>query len=199
MCGRYYIEEADMSGQMRQLVETARGKAEARGLEIKTGEIFPSDIVPVIACGRGLKPAVFPMKWGFPSAVGERTLINARSETADAKPLFRRSAGNRRCLLPATNYFEWEKSQGKKTKYSIKTPGPGVMYLAGLYTCSESCPFGEFAILTRQAAGSIAFIHDRMPVIIPEGMISRWLSQAEDYRSLLADAADGVEYTGCAD
>ena len=71
------------------------------------------------------------------------------------------------------------------------------MYLAGLYTRSDSCPFGEFTILTRPAAKDIAFIHDRMPVIMPENMISRWLSHTEDYRSLLASAAEGVEYSVC--
>lgn len=196
MCGRFYIEEDDMSAQMLRFVEAARKKAEANGLTLKTGEIFPTDIVPAIAGGRDLKPGVFPMRWGF-TASGGGALINARSETADTKPLFRQSALQRRCLLPAANYFEWERSAGGKTKYSIKMPGEGVMYLAGLYTRSDSCPFGEFTILTRPAAKDIAFIHDRMPVIMPENMISRWLSHTEDYRSLLASAAEGVEYSVC--
>ena len=196
MCGRYYIEEDDMSGRLQYLVETAGKKAEARGLEVKTGEIFPTDIVPVIANGRDLRPAVFPMRWGFPSARGDSTFINARSETADTKPLFRDSAKYRRCLLPATNYFEWAHNTGVKTKYSIKTPGQGIMYLAGLYTRSADFPYGEFTVLTRQAPESIAFIHDRMPVIIPENMISRWLDQNEDYRSMLSETACDVEYSG---
>jgi putative SOS response-associated peptidase YedK/uncharacterized membrane protein len=158
MCGRYYIEEDDMSERLQYLVETAGKKAEARGLEVKTGEIFPTDIVPVIANGRDLRPAVFPMRWGFPSARGDSTFINARSETADTKPLFRDSAKYRRCLLPATNYFEWAHNTGVKTKYSIKTPGQGIMYLAGLYTRSADFPYGEFTVLTRQAPESIAFI-----------------------------------------
>jgi putative SOS response-associated peptidase YedK len=194
MCGRYYIEEDDMPERLQSYVEAARKKAEAKGLEVKTGEIFPTDIVPVIADGRDLRPAVFPMRWGFTSARGGSALINARSETAGTRPLFRQSARQRRCLLPATNYFEWERDSGGKTKYSIKMPGEGVMYLAGLYTRSSSCPFGEFTILTRPAAESIAFIHDRMPVIMPEDMVQRWLSQEEDYSSLLAAAASSVEY-----
>jgi putative SOS response-associated peptidase YedK len=105
---------------------------------VKTGEIFPTDIVPVIADGRDLRPAVFPMRWGFTSARGGSALINARSETAGIEASVPpERAKQRRCLLPATNYFEWERDSGGKTKYSIKMPGEGIMYLAGLYTRSE--------------------------------------------------------------
>ena len=91
MCGRYYVEpESDME-ELAELIAEARRKAESAGEEVKTGEVFPSDTAAVIANNRQLKPAVFPMRWGF-ERKGGSLVINARSETAADKTLFRESA-----------------------------------------------------------------------------------------------------------
>ena len=60
MCGRYYVEP-ESSGELEKLIAEAKRKSE----EVKTGEVFPSDTAAVIANSRQLKPAVFPMRWGF--------------------------------------------------------------------------------------------------------------------------------------
>ena len=109
MCGRYYIDEHDPL--LRSFVDVARLKG-----EVKTGEVFPSDCAAVIANNRRLTPSVFPMRWGFERPNGG-LIINARSETASQKPLFRESARLRRCLIPASWYYEWERHDGSKVKY----------------------------------------------------------------------------------
>ena len=132
MCGRYYVEpESDMA-ELAELIAEAKRKSE----EVKTGEVFPSDTAAVIANNRQLKPTVFPMRWGFERR-GGGLVINARSETAAEKQLFRESAQLRRCLIPASCYFEWERRADGKVKYSIRPRGKELLYLGGLYTKPE--------------------------------------------------------------
>src|SRR5699024_9666729 len=100
MCGRYYVEP-ESSSELLELIAEAKRKSD----EVKTGEVFPSDTAAVIANNRQLKPTVFPMRWGFERR-GGGLVINARSETAAEKQLFRESAQLRRCLIPASCYFE---------------------------------------------------------------------------------------------
>ena len=94
--------------ELAELKAEARGKAESAGEAVKTGEVFPSDTAAVIANNRQLKPTVFPMRWGFERR-GGGLVINARSETAAEKQLFRESAQLRRCLIPASCNFERER------------------------------------------------------------------------------------------
>ena len=98
MCGRFYIASEDTAEELREIIETLQRKT---GMQMKTGEIRPTDITPAIANDRELKPASFAMKWGFTLPNG-KPIINARSETAMEKPLFREGMERRRCLIPAT-------------------------------------------------------------------------------------------------
>ena len=171
MCGRYYVEP-ESSDELLELIVEAKRKSD----EVKTGEVFPTDTAAVIANNRQLKPAVFPMRWGF-ERKGGGLVINARSETAAEKQLFRESAQLRRCLIPASCYFEWERRADGKVKYAIRPKGKELLYLGGLYTKPEPGALPRFTILTRKAADGISFIHDRMPVIVPKEKEADWLSQ----------------------
>ena len=79
-----------------------------------------------------MSPAVFAMKWGYKLPSGQ-VIINARSETAAEKPLFREGLRHRRCVVPATNYFEWDKRGAEKIKYAINLEDEPVLYMAGIY------------------------------------------------------------------
>jgi len=178
MCGRYYIEIDEIEWQeiVSEIEERMKDEYEQMYLKLlKTrGEIFPSDIVPVRAGPGGYEP----MKWGFilPGGKGKgRAVINARSETALEKPMFRQSMTERRCLIPASGYYEWQKSGSKKTKYQLYLPDNPI-YFAGCYRQERNSPLHHFVILTRQAVDSIGFIHDRMPVIIPPNGVDAWLN-----------------------
>jgi putative SOS response-associated peptidase YedK len=176
--------------ELRSIVEAVERSARGiyQQLSLKTeGEVFPSDIVPV-QVGEGQYQ---PMKWGF-AGHDKRLIINARSETAAAKPLFKEAMAERRCLIPASGYFEWQKADsgkagsatlGKaktskaskhKTKYAFTLPS-GLMYLAGCYRQEKDVPVPSFVILTRDASEGIQHIHDRMPVIFSRANGLIWL------------------------
>jgi len=139
MCGRYYIEPDDRPERLHELFAEAKRRAENAGVELKSGEIFPSDIVPVIAPGKDRTPGVFPMRWGIPRP-GGGLVINARSETAAVRPMFRESVRTRRCLVPATNYFEWARKDGTKVKYAIRPGGEEPLFMGGLYIVPPEAP-----------------------------------------------------------
>jgi putative SOS response-associated peptidase YedK len=128
---------------------------------------------------------------GGPDTTGP-LLINARSEKLTTSPVFRNSAKNKRCLVPMDGWYEWrpngETASGKKAP---KTPfymygGDGEpLFMAGLWTtwrpredsgapCSTP-PLLSCTIITTDAAGALADIHDRMPLTISERDWDRWL------------------------
>lgn len=131
------------------------------------------------------------MKWGYSLPDG-KLIINARSETAAEKPLFRDGMFNRRCLVPATNYFEWEKRGKEKVKYAIRPSGNSMLYMAGIYRIENGRPV--FSILTREPAEQIAFIHDRMPVILPDAEKDHWLDLRNPAFEVLHYASLEMDY-----
>ena len=88
MCGRYYIAEDDMADELVRIIKEINRKKTPEGLKI-SGEIFPSDIVPVLANSRQQDVQPFAMRWGY-SFPNSRPIINARCETASTKPMFNR-------------------------------------------------------------------------------------------------------------
>ena len=183
MCSRYLVE---LSPELRPIIEAAERSALSLRMRdklarpLKTeGEIRPSDIAPVIAPDARGNRAVFPMVWGFSPVQGNGLLINARVETAAEKPTFRDCWLRRRCVIPASCYFEWEhllSSSGKPkagAKYVIQPRNTDVTWLAGLYRMEDGFP--HFAVLTREPAAEIRFLHDRMPLMLPEQAIVRWI------------------------
>ena len=173
MCGRYYIEIDEK--ELREIVNAVEKGLISDNEQmtfIKTsGEIFPTDIVPVQT---GINKYQ-PMKWGF-SGHGGKPVINARSETAAQKPMFSEAMRERRCVIPASGYYEWKTEGKKKTKYQFHIPGKS-LYFAGCYRREPHKPFYSFCILTRQAAWGAEAIHPRMPVIIPQKHIETWLNE----------------------
>ena len=178
---------------------TAKGNAGIPPLKT-CGEIFPTDIVPVVANGReggsartgGFvrpgRPRAFAMRWGY-TLNGSRRVINARSETAAERPMFLDGMRTRRLLIPASGYYEWLRHDKKGQKYAIRPDAGGSFYMAGIYRFEVGTPV--FTILTREPDPSIAFIHDRMPVILPHEAAGDWLNLRYDARDVLRAAARG--------
>lgn len=183
MCGRYFIEDSDET--MAQIIEALnrRGLTQETGVKLR-GEVFPTDTVPVIANSKRLLPMPFAMTWGY--TLGGRRIINARSETARERPLFSEGMASRRLLIPATNYFEWEKRGARKVKHALSLRQGRMLYMAGLYRMEAGKPV--FTILTRDSAPDIAYIHPRMPVILPEEAAKDWLNLRYDPQAVLEAA-----------
>lgn len=115
-----------------------------------SGNIRPTDMAAVLAPNKQGKMAVFPMIWGFTLESFSKPLINCRIETADSKPLWKDSWFRRRCVIPASWYYEWGvpspkvgnnntngRRKNKKEKYVIQPEGADIAYLAGLYRFEE--------------------------------------------------------------
>ena len=174
VCGRYWIEPEDEEELVRIIEELQRLDPD---LQVQTwGEIFPGAGVPALCLSRAGNVRAFAMEWGYAMPDGKR-LINARSETAAEKPMFRESMRARRCLLPMSAYFEWEHRGRERIKYRIAPEAGGLHYLAGLYRFEGNYPV--CTVLTADAAPEIAFIHHRMPVILPEEKKELWLRGGE--------------------
>ena len=139
MCGRYYIAEDDAAEELRQIIEAVN----RRNPDAKTGgEICPDDTVPVLANSPSLQPGAYAMHWGYTLPDG-KLLFNARSETAAEKAIFKDGMAHRRCLIPATCYFEWEHRGKDKIKYAIALANNDMFYLAGIYLSCGQLPQGR--------------------------------------------------------
>ena len=196
MCGRFYVDKDIPIEELKAIIEEAdrrlRNTAGAEQLKMPLGEIFPTNIVPVIAPNKQRVATPYPMQWGFTKFDGKGQIINARSETALEKPMFRKPMLERRCLIPATNYFEWQKVETKKIKHALKDPQSQLIYMAGIYRYEADKPLPVFVILTRDAAPGIRYIHDRMPVILPREARDAWVSDSEDITGIMSEALDDI-------
>jgi len=175
MCGRYVAYTDAEYTEMSNIVRDVESKLSGTE-QLKTGEIFPTNLAPVIT-----PDGAVPMAWGFPRWDGGGVVINARAETAAEKPMFRNALFTRRLVVPSTGFFEWKRVEGKKQKdkYLIRLPDATMLYMAGLYTLFKQKDGREeahFVILTTAANESMAALHDRMPVILGAEETGEWLS-----------------------
>ena len=144
------------------------------------------------------------VRWGLiPSWVKNpaefSTLINARSETVTVKPSFRGAIRHKRCIVPATGFYEWAGERGRKVAHLIAPREGGILGLAGLWEHwlgPDGSEIETMAILTTAANATVARIHDRMPVILAPDDFELWLDcrpgTADEVVRLLAPAPDGV-------
>ena len=188
MCGRFYIASEDSTEELQAIIDSLQRKTNA---PVKIGEIRPTDDAPVIANSKNLIPSPFLMRWGY-SLRDRPPVINARSETAADKTLFRDGMTQRRCLVPASHYFEWERIGNRKIKNVIKPAGSRMMYMAGLYRIEQGKP--EFTILTREPSECIRHIHDRMPVILPREVLGDWLNPHNAACDVIRAALTDMQY-----
>lgn len=193
MCGRYTLTKP-----IKTLKEHFQAIAVAMEHD-KRYNIAPSQAVPIVIAGKR-KREIHTMRWGLiPSwskdpALGNR-LINARAETVHEKPSFKSSFKNRRCLVPADGFYEWQtREEGKFPQY-IRLRTGELFAFAGLWSEWDS---GEeilqtFTIITTRANRELASLHHRMPVILSPGEYDRWLDgSASDLHRLLRPLEEGL-------
>lgn len=168
--------------------------------------IAPTQGVLAVATSRdGTSRRLGTFRWGFvPSwaedpSVGSR-MINARAETAWTKPAFRRAFATRRCLLPASGYYEWRSGSGRrKTPFYFHRRDGLLLAVGGLWEVWHG-PGGEVlrscTILTTEPNALAAAVHDRMPVLVPENAWDRWLAPEpltdEERRAATAPAREDL-------
>jgi len=190
MCGRFSLHLTDL-GEVGARFSVAQAAVE--GWQARYN-IAPSQEAPVVL-ERGVRRLEL-LEWGLipywtREPDGGRRPINARAESAADLPSFRDALRSRRCIVPATGYYEWRlDADGKKQPMWIADGSGELLALAGLWQEWQS-PQGElrrtFAILTTDARGAPAEVHDRMPLQVPMAGVDAWLSATSDGAALLAE------------
>lgn len=109
-------------------------------------------------------------------------LINARADKVTTSPAFRASAKNKRCLVPMDGWYEWRGEKGAKTPFYMYGSDGEPLFMAGLWSTwrpkgapKDAAPLLSCTIITTDAAGPLADIHDRMPLSISQNDWNRWL------------------------
>lgn len=112
-----------------------------------------------------------------------KPIINARSETAATKPAFRAAFRRRRCLIPATGFYEWKSEAGKKKPWHFQMRDFSLFAFAGLWERFISPAGGEIdtcTILTTSPNSVVGQVHDRMPCILAPENHEEWLENGEE-------------------
>jgi putative SOS response-associated peptidase YedK len=200
MCGRttFLASWADIHAFSQPLVLLPTDLAEMT----PTWNFAPTQTGPVIVAEleEDADARIVPMRWGLVPAwakdmkIGAQT-INARVETVATKPSFRSAWQRRRCLVPASGYYEWPVVGTIKQPYFIHPLESPLLFFAGLWEQWKS-PDGaavlSYSIITRAAQGGIASLHDRMPLALEPGVFADWLLGDAARAQAIVDAAPPV-------
>ncbi|MGR3496969.1 SOS response-associated peptidase [Citreimonas sp.] len=180
MCGRFAITLPPDA--MAQLFE-ARPDNDLP--DVPNYNVCPTDPVHVIRAEDGARRLV-AMRWGlvprwYKAPNDGPPLFNARAETVAEKPAFREAARARRCLIPASGFYEWTKDEtGARLPWYIRAKDGAPLAFAGLWQdwTRDGESLRSCTIVTCAAAGEITAIHHRMPVIVARADWAKWLGEA---------------------
>lgn len=180
MCGRYELTDAKLESKFR---------AYSKGFDFHPNyNVAPTQIMPVVTAGDGGRQLEL-MKWGIPRMIGPdkvKEIINTRSDKA-----FERFWGNtvlhKRCLVPATGFFEWKTTDEGKQPFYIHPTDQKLFAFAGIWsewTTKEGDKLKTYSIMTTEPNKVMQDIHNRMPVILHEEEYEAWLTPMDDRQVL---------------
>ena len=180
MCGRYSCLTDSEITKIRETIKNIPLRIHHDDFDNrpnKDGETRPTNKAPVIIHqGTGVI-SIENLRWGFKKWDNSGVIINARVETLHLKAMISKLLYMGRCVVPAGEYYEWEKIGWEKVKHFIKDrSGNLLLFMAGLYRESSDGDGREYVIITKDADDSVAKIHDRMPVLLRADQIGAWLS-----------------------
>lgn len=180
MCGRFAITLPTEA--MAQLFSATPSN------DLPVGEnynVCPTNSVATVTAREGTRQ-LRPMRWGFIPHWYKKPgdgplLINARSETIAEKPAFRAACRERRCVIPATGFYEWTKdAEGKRFPWYIAPSDGAPILFAGVWQDwgPEGDRISTCAIVTCAAGDHpLSAIHSRMPVTLTPDQIALWLGE----------------------
>ncbi len=202
MCGRFAVttDPALLAQKIQAIDETTAATAttEATSSKGPNYNVAPTTTISTVV-KRHTEPddestrRVRLMRWGLVPPWAKETeggapdtkgplLINARAEKITSSPAFRNSAKNKRCLVPMDGWYEWRGEKGSKTPFYMYGCDGEPLFMAGLWStwrpksaAKDSPPLLSCTIITTDAAGPLADIHDRMPLSISKADWDRWL------------------------
>lgn len=191
MCGRY------------MLTATGAELAALFGLGsvsdiVRRYNIAPGQQAPVVFPEAGERGKLGDARWGIPNpgrAQGSSLLINARAETVAIRPAFREGSRRRRCLIPASGFFEWSSADRGQAPHLFQQDGGAPFAIAGIFEEPDDTtpprlqldlfgtdgiprpapPTRRFVLLTTAARGVVRDLHDRMPLVLEAAHLTVWL------------------------
>ncbi|KUH65528.1 hypothetical protein AU184_18290 [Mycolicibacterium novocastrense] len=200
MCGRFAVttDPALLAEKIEAIDETTAASAGGKDASAPNYNVAPTTTVSTVV-KRHSEPddeatrRLRSMRWGLvppwvkakedgsPETKGP-LLINARSDKLTTSPAFRNSAKNKRCLVPMDGWYEWQGERGAKTPFFMYAGDGEPLFMAGLWSTwrpkdapKDANPLLSCTIITTDAAGPLAEIHDRMPLTVSERDWDRWL------------------------
>jgi putative SOS response-associated peptidase YedK len=157
--------------------------------------VAPTDQIPIVRIDpRDGEREVVMARWGLiPFWMKEKPKvphINARAETVDKQPLFRRAFAQRRCLIPATGFYEWQKREDGKQPYRFHRKDLEPFAFAGIWEFAkfEGEDILSACIIVGESNPLVGGVHDRMPVMVLSEDYDQWLgptSESDEPRALL--------------
>jgi putative SOS response-associated peptidase YedK len=179
MCGRFTLTaSASAVKELFPLFDQAE-------LEPRYNIAPTQAVLAVRRLPQAARPEIVPLRWGLiphwadDAKIGYR-MINARADTAASKPAFRSAFRQRRCLILADGFYEWQKTGKTKQPYYIRMKDNKPFAFAGLWEHWDKGekPIDSCTILTTDANELMQPLHDRMPVILPPTVFEPWLDPA---------------------
>jgi putative SOS response-associated peptidase YedK len=177
MCGRYVIADPEFINSRYDLEYPLLNL-------IPNYNVAPGTEMPTVS--RNSPNHGVLRKWGLvpfwakDPKIGYK-MINARGETVAEKPSFRKAIRSRRCIVPASGFYEWKREGSKKVPFLFQPLHDRVFSFAGLYETWHS-PDGQeiqsYTIITTRANDLVRPIHERMPVILAREDEDTWLDPA---------------------
>jgi putative SOS response-associated peptidase YedK len=201
VCGRFTQQRP--TSELAEIFEAADLAADGGG----HFNVAPTDEAAVVV-QREEQRAIVRYRWGLippwaPDAKIASRTINARAETVASMPAFRDALRRRRCLVPVDGFYEWRREGAQRQPYRIERSDGRPLVLAGLWAgWRDPAARGDqptdirrtFTIVTTRANTAIEPLHDRMPVVLPDGAWSRWLdtrsTDVGELHGLLVPAED---------
>lgn len=179
MCGRYAIY-GPVSRANRDAIEFLGEQVAFH----PTFNAAPTQDLPVFRVSPERGRELTLLRWGLVPSwakdpdIGAR-MINARAETVSEKPAFRAAFRRRRCLVPMSGFYEWQRTSGRKVPHFVRLRDTDIFAAAGLYEYwpgkDGAVAIESYTILTTGANELMRAVHDRMPVILHERDYEAWL------------------------
>jgi putative SOS response-associated peptidase YedK len=186
MCGRFTAKLTWQ--QLHDLYEIHAPDSAPDELDLKPRyNIAPTQTVPIVRLNSAGRREIALLRWGLipfwstDAKIAYRT-INARAETVATAPAFRAAFKKRRCLVPASGFYEWKKlADGDKQPYYTGMRDGAPFAFAGLWERWDKgeAPVETFTIITGEPNSLLAELHDRMPVILDPDDYDAWLTAAD--------------------
>jgi putative SOS response-associated peptidase YedK len=162
---------------------------------VRSANVAPTDRVRVLLRDEG-RLVLRRHVWGLiplwsRDTRGAARMINARVESVATKPAYRRSVRSARCLVPADGWYEWQQTDERRIPHFVQRADGQPIWFAGIWARwrlpGDAEPTDSVAVITGPSPSVLAWLHDRAPVVVPEGFTSRWLGSGDTPLAANAD------------